>query len=113
MSNDIFRFSVSKLDADKVFEVDLSFQLKLDGDITNFNIATDTRVPIPICDPNAAFTLPGDWSITAFVRAVGKNVGQSAVEAVWRNLGIDQVVSGEECSLLSTSTHATGKFTLI
>ena len=81
-----FRFSINKLDAEKEFALNLAFLLDVEGLSTDLNILNDTRIPIPVC--NTEFTLPGDGTIKGFIRAVGKNAAQSAVDVVLEQLGL-------------------------
>ena len=46
----------------------------------------DTRVPIPLCNANPLFTLPGDGSIEGFVRGLGQDVSQTAIDIVLQEL---------------------------
>ena len=83
------RYSVDKLDVEKVFVLSLALQIDIEGDVTAITILSDINVPIPGCNEDASFTLPGDGSIQGFVRAVGENFGQAAVQAVFRKLGLE------------------------
>ncbi len=69
--------------------MNLLFEFELEGDITAFSLLSDTRVPIPLCNENATLNLPGDGSINGFVKEVGENVGQSALEVVLRQLDLE------------------------
>ena len=85
------RYSVDKLDVEKVFVLDLAFQIKIEGDVTSVTILSDMKVPIPGCNENATFTLPGDGSIQGFVNAVGENFGQAAIQIVFQKLGLEVI----------------------
>ncbi len=96
----LYRYSIDKDDDAEEFSLNLLFEFELEGDITAFNLLYDTKVPIPLCNENAMLILPGDGSINGFIRAVGENVGQSALEVVLRQLGIEvneQYCFGFEC----------------
>ncbi|XP_072033123.1 uncharacterized protein [Amphiura filiformis] len=100
-------FSIDKLDDDKEFLVNLALKLDIEGDITELGILSNTRFPIPLCNTNATFTLPGGGSIDGFVRALGDNVGQAAVAVVLRQLGLEQYISNQQCSLQPTDLDDT------
>ena len=85
-----FRFSVDKDDIAQVFKLGLAFDLTIDGAETMFPILTDTSIPIPVCSDDP-FVLPGDGSIKGFVKAVGQNVGQTAVDVVLKQLGLEVI----------------------
>ena len=86
-------FSIDKLNVEKEFAVNLSFQLKLEGVATGFTILSDTRIPIPLCNENASFSFPGDGSIAGFVRGLGQNYSDLAIAAVFRELGLEVRIS--------------------
>ena len=92
LQNIYFRFSVDKDDDAQVFKLGLAFDLTIDGAETIFPILTDTSIPIPVCS-NDPFVLPGDGSIEGFVKAVGQDVGQTAVDVVLKQLGLEVLYS--------------------
>ena len=47
---------------------------------------SDTRAPIPLCNDNPLFTLPGDGSIAGFVRGLGQDISQIAIDIVLQEL---------------------------
>ena len=55
---------------------------------TNIDILTDWRVPIPFCNENDTFTLPGDGSIESFARGLGQDFSHMAVDFVLQQLGL-------------------------
>ncbi len=63
-----------------------SLHVTLDEVTTDFVILPGTMVPIPTCDNE--FPLPGDGSVEGFLRAIGDNIGQLAVERVLSELGL-------------------------
>ena len=80
------RFSVLKLDDTDEFNFDLDLMLELEGTTTPITIMADTRVPIPLCNDNPLFTLPGDGSIAGFVRGLGQDISQIAIDIVLQEL---------------------------
>ncbi|XP_072023446.1 uncharacterized protein, partial [Amphiura filiformis] len=97
------RFSIDKLDSSKEFSLNFAFQLDLNGDITDFNIVSDLRIPIPVCNENSVFILPGDGSIEGFIRGLGANVSQVAVDVVLKQLGIYEYLTQQECAVPQSS----------
>ena len=79
------------LTIDKVeesFQINLDMTFCLDGDCTPIPILSDAIIPIPFCNPNATFELPGDGSFAALAKDLGGNVGELAIQAGLRKLGI-------------------------
>ena len=68
--------------------MDLSLQLQVDDETTDIQVLSDTIIPIPLCNEDASVVLPGGGSIAGFARALGENVGQTAVELVLTHLGL-------------------------
>ena len=99
-----FRFSVDKDDDAQVFKLSLAFDLTIDGAETMFPVLTDTSVPIPVCSDDP-FVLPGDGSIEGFVKVVGNNVGQTAVDVVLKQLGLQVMCSYKLYVSLDISGH--------
>ena len=77
---------------EKYFVLDFSLRLEIENEISEYIIISGTRIPIPVCNENATFTLPGDGSIEGFVKAVGETVGQTAIEIVLRQLGLQVIL---------------------
>ena len=69
--------------------MDLSLQLQLDDQPTDIQVLSGTTIPIPLCNEDASLVLPGDGTIGGFARALGENVGQTAVELVLTHLGLE------------------------
>ena len=69
--------------------MDLSLELQLDDQPTNIQVLSGTTIPIPLCNEDAAIVLPGDGTIGGFARALGENVGQTAVELVLKHIGLE------------------------
>ena len=63
-------YSINKLDAEKVFEIDFGASVCPDGEecIFDIDIIEDYRVPIPLCNSNFSFSLPGKhvWIVFMF-----------------------------------------------
>ncbi|XP_022102001.1 uncharacterized protein LOC110985344 [Acanthaster planci] len=93
------RFTIDKLDATKEYEVDLSFSFRIDGVATDFPLMADQRIPIPICNANFSLELPGDGSVKGFLKELGDNVGQAAIQLVLQKLNLQDVISGETCDI--------------
>ena len=90
---------MDRLDQTNEFSVDLSIQLFLEDETTYFMVYTDARIPIPLCNEDATFVLPGDGTVRGFLFAVGENIGSTAKEAVMDHLGISQYLSDNDCSV--------------
>ena len=95
----LYRFMVDRLDQTNEFSVDLSLELFIEGKTTNFMVYSDARIPIPLCNEDATFVLPGDGTVNGFLLAIGGNVASTAIEAVMYHLGILQYLSGGHCSV--------------
>ena len=75
------------MDNERVYEVDMSIRLNLEGVISNYPILVGTKIPIPFCSRN--FTvLPGDGSVHGFLEILGENVGRTAIDLVLAHLGL-------------------------
>ncbi|XP_022103294.1 uncharacterized protein LOC110986022 [Acanthaster planci] len=93
-------YTIDKLTEDKVFVLDLALSLCLpdsDCNTPSIDILRKTRVPIPLCNENATFTLPGDGSVKGFLRIVGQNAADSAIDAILKHLGLSEYISREPC----------------
>ena len=95
----------------KEFTVNLSSRFIIEDQATDFIVLSDARFPIPSCNTDIGYSLPGDGTVSGFVTAVGETVGEAAIEAVLNHLGIGQYVSVNDCSLPQTNPqpHALGK----
>ena len=60
------------------------------------NVLNGATVPIPFCNPNISFSLPGDGSIIGFAKFIGKRAGAEAIQAVLRKLGLEVIKSVSE-----------------
>ncbi|XP_033637723.1 uncharacterized protein LOC117298529 [Asterias rubens] len=92
-------FTVDKLTAQKEFLIDLSVSLCIDGTCTPINLLQGARVPIPICNPNATFSLPGDGSIAGYLDTITGEITNVAVDLVLGSLGLKNFLSRNTCSL--------------
>ncbi|XP_038050728.1 uncharacterized protein LOC119723897 [Patiria miniata] len=102
------KFSIDKLDTTKEYEVDLAFSLIIDGITTDFPIMADQRIPIPLCNANFSLALPGDGSVKGFLKELGDNVGQAAIQLVLTKLNLEDIITEETCELppaVATSSH--------
>ena len=79
------------MDNIKSFAFDLDLTFCTDGECTDMDVLDGATVPIPFCNPNITFTLPGDGSIIGFAKFVGKGVGDEAIQAVLRKLGLEVI----------------------
>ena len=82
------RFTVDKLTAQKEFLIDLSVSLCIDGTCAPINLLQGALVPIPICNPNATLSLPGDGSIAGYLDTLAGEVTDVAVDLVLDSLGL-------------------------
>ena len=82
------RFTVDKLTAKKEFLIDLSVSLCIDGTCTPINLLQGAHVPIPICNTNATFSLPGDGSIAGYLDTLAGEITDVAVDLVLDTLGL-------------------------
>ncbi len=76
---------------------------------TDFILLSDGTIPIPSCDHNTFFSLPGDGTVASFVLAVGDTIGQSAVEAVMKHLDIEEHLSSQTCRVPHIDQHNLGE----
>ena len=98
---------MDKFEQSEEFIFDLIILLNLDDQTIQLDILNGTSIPIPSCSEDTKFTLPGDGSIQGFARVVGKEVGQTAVDAVLSHLGVAQYISEQECSVPVTDQQGT------
>ena len=87
------RFSVDKLSEQKLFRIDFTFTLTLEEETTVNPILRDFTLPVPICNQDIPFSLPGDGSIQGFVKRVGRNFTQTAVDVVLHQLGVKVIIN--------------------
>ena len=73
----------------KELSLNLNFQLEIEGNTTTFNILSDTRIPIPTCNENVTFALPGDGTIEDFAIVYANEFSQTAVDVVLQRLGLE------------------------
>ena len=86
------RFTVDKLTAKKEFLIDLSVSLCIDGTCTPINLLQGAHVPIPICNQNATFSLPGDGSIAGYLDTITGEITNVSVDLVLGSLGLKVTV---------------------
>ncbi len=84
-----YRYSIGKIESTKQFSFNLAYRLEIDEEPVDFNILSDYHVPIPVCNRNSAYMLPGDGTIEDFARRIGTNFTQLALNVVLRQLRID------------------------
>ncbi len=80
-----FRFSIDKDSITDTFVLDLAFIVTIDGVKTEYIILTGAQIAIPVC--NDSFTLPGNGTVDEFVKILGDDVGQMAIDMVLMKLG--------------------------
>ncbi|XP_072033446.1 LOW QUALITY PROTEIN: uncharacterized protein [Amphiura filiformis] len=97
-------WSVDKLSSEKVFQIDLRLGICIEGDCVEVIILDGIKLPIPICDTNAEFKLPGDGSVSGFLSEIGSTSGIFAVDAVLRHLDLQSLLSGKACSINGVSS---------
>lgn len=90
-----YSFTVDKLTAEKVFVVDLSVTLCIDGTCTPINLLHGARVPIPICNANGTFSLPGDGTIAGYLDTLTGGITDAAVDLVFESLGLKVYLMSE------------------
>ena len=83
------RFTIDKLDDIQSFALSLDIEFCPDGDCTSMEILDDLIIPIPFCNPNITFSLPGDGSIAGFVEFLKDKITDESVTAVLRKLGLE------------------------
>ena len=77
---------MTKLDQQKHFAFYLSFNLTLDDNTEEFPFISGATLPMPDCNEDSVYVLPGDGSIKGFADTLGTNASQTAVELVLRQL---------------------------
>ncbi len=66
----------------------LAIDLCIDGSCETMRLFENVKVPIPSCHTNmTSFQLPGDGTIQGFVRELGENIGDTAIDVVVEKLG--------------------------
>ena len=81
--------TIDKLDAEESFRINLDISVCIDSDCSTTPVLQDSLVPIPFCNLNASFQLPGDGSFAGLARELAGNVGELAIQAGLRKLGIE------------------------
>ena len=76
------------MDLEKQFVLNLEFQLELENRTTEYSILSNTSIPIPVCHENVTYTLPGDGTIAAFSKMVGKSFTPAAIDVILYQLGL-------------------------
>ena len=89
----IFRYLIDKLDEEKSFLVDFSLDLCIDDTCEMVPIVSKLLVPIPLCNPNGTFTLPGNGSIAGVLGQLVADSSDAAIDYVLNSLGIKVKVS--------------------
>ena len=78
--------------AQKVFQIDLSVTLCIDGTCRPIYLLQAAHVPIPVCNENATFSLPGDGTISGYLESLGGQVTDAAVDLVLEHLGLKVII---------------------
>ena len=82
----LFRYNVNKLA--KSFIVSLSLNLWIDGNLRQINLLQGAQIPIPICNSNATFTLPGDGTVDGYLAFLKGMITDEAVDLVLDSLDL-------------------------
>ena len=82
----IFRYAVNKLDQERL-QVDFNIGICMDGVCEDIPVLTGLLVPIPFCNTNGTFSLPGG-SLTGFLEHVASGATDAAINLVLETLGI-------------------------
>ena len=91
------------------YTINMAIQLTIEDATTDFVIFADAKMPIPECEDDATYALPGDGSVESFVLGLGESIGQTAVEAVMRHLEIEQYISEQACSVPDVDVQTSGE----
>ncbi|XP_038050869.1 uncharacterized protein LOC119724020 [Patiria miniata] len=107
------KYSINKLDAEKVFEVDFGASICQGADdcIFDVDIIQDYRVPIPFCNSNFSFALPGGNNLRDFLDQVGRNAGQEVVNVFLEFIGLRDKINDGQCdtgALVSVDEEGNG-----
>ena len=82
------RYAIDKLDEEKSFLVDLSVMVCIDNSCNTVPIVSQLLVPIPFCNPNATFSLPGNGSLAGVLDKLVSEASDNAIDLVFSTLGI-------------------------
>ena len=83
------RYSIDKTTALKVFKVDLSLNLCIDGICNDIPVLKAVHLPIPVCNINpVTYQLPGNGTLKGFLDHLNGDIGDSAIELVLQNFQI-------------------------
>ena len=90
----MYRFSIDKILAEKVFTLNLMLSLCIDEVCNDIDVLNNMKIPIPSCNTNfTSITLPGDGTIKSFVEHLGGDIGDSAISAVLELLGLSVIIN--------------------
>ena len=85
-----FRYNIYKNTQKQVFDINLGLHLCIDDACEYVHVLKYIEMPIPVCNTNfTSLQLLGDGSVLGFVRELGENIGDAAVDIVLQKLGID------------------------
>ena len=94
----IFLLSFYSIEIDKVtpdgeefFKINLAITICYNNACPTISVLRNAAVPIPLCNLDATFELPGGGSFAAFAQYLAGNVGDFAIQAGLRKLGIKVV----------------------
>ncbi len=76
------------MDHSNILTVDLAFSVEVEGSTTYFSMLSDAQLPIPLCDENTPFILPGDGTIAGFAQLFSDGFTPTAVDVVLERLGL-------------------------
>ena len=82
------RYAVDKLDEEKSFQIDLSLVLCIDNNCETIPVFSKLLVPIPFCNPNGTFSLPGNGTLAGVLEQFGTGASEAAIDLVLSSLGI-------------------------
>ena len=108
----LFRLTVGRNVEAREYTINMVIQMTIEETRTDFGIFSDAKMPIPECMDDATYVLPGDGSVESFVLGLGESIGQTAVEAVMRHLGIKQYLSEQQCSIPDVDVQNSGEILL-
>ena len=83
----ILRYTIDKLDQEKSFRVDFIIEICIDNVCEDVPVLTEFLVPIPFCNTNGTYGLPGG-SLSGFLEHIASGTSDAAINLVLETLGI-------------------------
>ena len=72
----------------KSFEIDLYLRICIDGICDTISVVSRLLIPIPFCNQDGSFTLPGNGTLAGVLEQFAEDASNTAVDFILETLGI-------------------------